>query len=162
MRADPGFRGFQLAFKHSDRASPSAIVTGQAGEARPGREWGNFPAPRVPPRLVPRIVCHLLLVIVVTLSESVGWRRPAPPNGLHRVRQRGARCAAMPGIYRDVYPNNATVDRNVSLTRSLLHLAPIAHSARDNLARVCARFPRTISTQSAHRLARLLRVSTTE
>jgi hypothetical protein len=29
-----------------------------------------------------------------------------------------------------------------------------------HLARVCARFPRTISTQGAHRLARLLRVST--
>jgi len=29
-----------------------------------------------------------------------------------------------------------------------------------HLARVCARFPRTISTEGAHRLARLLRVST--
>ncbi len=29
-----------------------------------------------------------------------------------------------------------------------------------HLERVCARFPRTISTQGAHRLARLLRVST--
>lgn len=31
-----------------------------------------------------------------------------------------------------------------------------------HLARVCARFPTTISTQGAHRLARLFRVSTNE
>ena len=45
--------------------------------------------------------------------------------------------------------------------------APAADTARRDdrayhLARVCARFPRTISTQGAHRLARLLRVSPTE
>jgi hypothetical protein len=44
-------------------------------------------------------------------------------------------------------------------------LYPAADPARRDdrayhLARVCARFPRTISTQGAHRFARLLRVST--
>jgi hypothetical protein len=42
---------------------------------------------------------------------------------------------------------------------------PAADTARRDdrayhLARVCAQFPRTISTEGAHRLARLLRVST--
>jgi hypothetical protein len=59
MRADPGFSGFQLVFNHSDRASPSVLVTGQVGEPGPGREWGNFPGapgaspPRSPHRLAP-------------------------------------------------------------------------------------------------------------
>jgi hypothetical protein len=102
----------------------------------------------------------------------------------------------MSGITGMSHQTNATVRRNGSLTRSLLHLAPIAHSSCDNkevipatpavtalitactggehdpdpaaetarrddrayhLARVSARFPRTISTEGAQRLARLLR-----
>jgi len=129
----PRVQGFQLMFKHSDRACPSGIVTGQVGEAGPGASGATSPAPGVSPRRVPRIVGHLLLVVAVTLSESVGWRPSSPPNRPHRVRQRGRGPACRDaGIYRDVYPNKATVARNCSPTGSLLHLAPTAHSSRDH------------------------------
>jgi hypothetical protein len=84
--------------------------------------------PRVPPRLVPRIVYHLLLVIMVTLGK--GWM--ASTLATEQSAPRAAACGvwrvATSGICRDVYPNNATVHRNRSLIRSLLHLASIAHS----------------------------------
>ena len=88
--------------------------------------------PRVPPRLVPRIACHLLLVIMVTLGKSRMTSTLATEQAAPRAAASGVRPVATPGICRDVYPNNAAVHRNCSLTRSLLHLAPIAHSSCDN------------------------------
>jgi hypothetical protein len=48
------------------------------------------------------------------------------------VWQRAIRRAVMPGLYRDVYPNNATADRNCPLSCSLLHLALIARLSCDD------------------------------
>lgn len=88
--------------------------------------------PRVPPRLVPRIVCHLLLVIMVTLGKAWMVSTLATERAAPRTAACGVRRVATPGICRDVYPNNATVHRNCSLTRSLWHLAPRAHSSCDD------------------------------
>ncbi len=60
------------------------------------------------------------------MASTLATEQAAP-----RAAARGVRRAAMPGIYRDIYPNNATDHRNCSLTRSLLHLASRAHSPRD-------------------------------
>jgi hypothetical protein len=88
--------------------------------------------PRVPPRLVPRIVCHLLLIILVTLGKSWMASTLATEQAAPRAAASGVRRVTTPGICRNVYPNNATVHRNRSLIRSLLHLASIAHSSCDN------------------------------
>ena len=179
--------------RRGDHASPFVIAAALVGEAESGRQWGNFPLPPVPPRLAPRIPSHLRCSVVVTLGESVTWRRCSPRNrGGDRV---GTQQGGQPLCKRNMPP----VTRNPPAAHSLLHFASIAHSSRDDkevtpchpgltapttaptggehdpdpaadtarrddrayhLARVCARFPRTISTQGAHRLARLLRVST--
>jgi hypothetical protein len=128
MRADPGFQGFQRVFKHSDPASPSAIVAVHVGEAGPGKQRGNFP--RSPGSSPPpsRTVCHLIAV-VVTLGEN-GWRASAFTTEQARTAcaaGRGVQRAAMPGIYRGCLPDNATASP-YRFAHSLV-IAPCADSA---------------------------------
>jgi hypothetical protein len=49
-----------------------------------------------------------------------------------RAAARGVPRVAMQGIYRNVCPTMPPSARNFPLTRSLLHLAPIAHLSCDN------------------------------
>jgi hypothetical protein len=129
MRPDPGFQGLSLCSSTAIVLPPLASLLVTWGKLGWGGSGETSPDPRVPPRLVPRTVCHLL-VVVVTLDEN-GWRAstlgteqgPAPC-----AAARGVRRAAMSGITGMSHQTNATVRRNVSPTCSLLRLASIAHS----------------------------------
>jgi hypothetical protein len=69
MPADPGSRGFSLC-SSTAIVRPPLIVASQVGEARRGRQWGNFPGSPGAPASIPT-VCHPL-VVVVTLGENGG------------------------------------------------------------------------------------------
>jgi hypothetical protein len=128
----PRISGVQLGVQTRRSCFPICHRYRSRGGSWAGRQWGNFPrSPGASPP-VPRTVCHLL-VVVVTLGEN-GWRAStlATEQAAPRAAASGVRRVATPGICRDVYPNNATVHRNCSLTRSLLHLASRAHSSCDD------------------------------
>jgi hypothetical protein len=95
MRPDPGFQGFSLCSSTAIVLPPLSSLLLTRGKL--GREGSGetSPDPRMPPRLVPRTVCHLL-VVVVTLDEN-GWR--ASTLGTEQgPAARGVRRAAMSGI----------------------------------------------------------------
>lgn len=94
MRADPRVQGFSLC-SSTAIVLPPLIVAGHVGEAGRGRQWGNFPRSPGTSRLVPRTVCHPL---VVTLGEN-GWRastlateQVAPACGGARGVRRSPEC----------------------------------------------------------------------